>query len=141
MKTMTITRQPSTDQGTPGYLGFDGTVLRSLELPWRGNAPGKSCIPPGTYLAEIYMSPRHGRVYMLQGVPNRSDVEIHPANFAGDADRGWRCELLGCIAPCMSIGQLTPPGGVEQLAGLQSRDAFAELMAWGAGDPIQVVIS
>ncbi|RTL40574.1 MAG: hypothetical protein EKK53_15410 [Burkholderiales bacterium] len=141
MKTLHITRQACTDQGTPGYFAFDATVLRCIELPWRDNKPQVSCIPPGTYQARIYQSPKNGRVYMLQDVPGRSDVEIHPANFAGDVAFGWKCELLGCIAPAMSIGKLTPPGGREQLAGLQSRDAFAEFMAWAAGEPLQVVIA
>lgn len=141
MKTLTITRRPSTDQGTWGYFEFGGTVLRDMELPWRDNATGKSCIPPGTYQAEIYNSPKHGQVYMLQGVPGRSDVEIHAANFAGDSSLGWACELLGCIAPAMSIGTLENANGQEQMAGLQSRAALAQFMAWVGGEPLQVVIS
>lgn len=140
MKTLTITRQPSTDQGTPGYFAFDGTVLRCMELPWRDNQPRVSCIPPGTYRAELYASPKHGTVYMLQGVPGRSDVEIHAANFAGDASMGFACELLGCIAPAMSIGRASQPGKPEQTAGLQSRAALAQFMAWAAGEPLTVEI-
>lgn len=140
MKTVIITRQPSTDQGTPGTFQFGDTTLSCMELPWRDNQPGASCIPVGTYRAEIYESPRHGRVYMLQGVPGRSDVEIHAANFAGDKELGWQCELLGCIAPAESIGTLVNLYGADQMAGLHSKDALTALMVWAAGDPIQVVI-
>jgi Family of unknown function (DUF5675) len=141
VKTLHITRQPSTDQGTPGYFVFDGTALRCMELPWRDNLPGKSCIPPGVYTAKLYQSPKHGPVYMLQGVPGRSDVEIHVANFAGDASLKWTCELLGCIAPAMSIGQRENHLGVMQTAGVSSRDAFNEFMTWAGGEPLMVAIS
>jgi hypothetical protein len=141
MKTVVINRKASTDQGTPGYFSFEGRVLRCIELPWRDNAPGRSCIPPGTYQAALYSSPKHGTVYMLHGVPGRSDVEIHAANFAGDSSLGWACELLGCIAPCESIGAMTPQGHTqEQLAGVASRAALAEFMAWANGEPIEIVI-
>lgn len=139
-KTVTITREPSTDEGTAGAFQFGDSTLACMELPWRDNWPGVSCIPPGTYRAEIYESPRHGRVYMLQDVPGRSDVEIHAANFAGDKSLGWSCELLGCIAPAESIGRLVNLKGADQLAGLHSKDALTAFMIWAAGDPIQVVI-
>lgn len=142
MKTVTITRQASTDQGTPGTFAFGDRALRCMELPWRDNAPGLSCIPPGTYRAELYNSPKHGQVYMLQGVPGRSDVEIHAANFAGDRTLGWACELLGCIAPAESIGLMTPQGhALAQLDGMASRAAMAEFMAWANGEPIEIVIT
>jgi hypothetical protein len=146
VKTLYITRKPSTDQGTPGYFSFGSRVLRCIELPWRDNAPGRSCIPPGTYRAELYASPKHGTVYMLQDVPGRSDVEIHAANFAGDSDLDWKCELLGCIAPAESIGTMenTAEGqhkGQEQLAGISSRAALAEFMTWAGGEPIEITIT
>lgn len=141
MKTLTITRQPSTDQGTPGYFEFGGTVLRCMELPWRDNKPRVSCIPVGDYVATIYASPKHGQVYMLQDVFGRSAIEIHAANFAGDEALGWKSELLGCIAPCVAIGTLTPHGGREQMAGLQSRTALAQFMDWANREPVHVIIS
>ena len=140
MKTLFITREPSTDQGTPGYFRFGGRALRCIELPWRDNHTGTSCIPTGTYMASLYNSPKHGTVYMLQGVPGRSDVEIHAANFAGDSSIGWACELLGCIAPGESIGPLENHNGQQQMAALQSRAALAEFMAWANGEPIQINI-
>ena len=141
MKTVHITRMQSTDQGTPGYFVFDATAIRCMELPWRDNRAGESCIKPGTYRAEIYQSPKHGPVYMLKDVPGRSDVEIHPANFAGDASIHWQCELLGCIAPAMAIGQLVNRLGEKQTAGLESRAAFTEFMTWATGEPLEVVIT
>jgi hypothetical protein len=93
VKTATLTRGDSTDQGTVGRLSFGDAVVYTLELPWRDNAPQKSCIPPGKYRLEIVKSPRFGRVYQVMAVPGRSSALIHPANFAGDADLGWTTAL------------------------------------------------
>lgn len=135
MKRAILTRSPSTDEGTFGTLQLDGQVLRTTELPWRDNATGASCIPTGVYRCEIVQSPKFGRVYGVRDVPGRSAILIHAANYGGDASKGYRCELLGCIAPCMVHGQLN-----GQMAGLQSKAALAEFMAWAGGQPIELEI-
>lgn len=135
MKTLSITRQLGSDQGSPGYFSFGARVLRSIELPWRDNATGSSCVPVGTYRCEIVNSPRFGRVYGLRDVPGRQNILIHAANYGGDKSKGLRCELQGCIAPCMVHGPLN-----GQMAGLQSRAALAELMAWAGGLPFELEI-
>ena len=86
MKRATLKRGESTDQGTFGVLQFGARVVRSLELPWRDNARRRSCIPPGAYRCTLVRSPRFGSVYLVNQVPGRSDVLLHPANFAGDVD-------------------------------------------------------
>jgi hypothetical protein len=135
MKRAVLTRSPSTDDGTFGVLQIDGQTLHTTELPWRDNTTGASCIPPGSYRCEIVQSPKFGRVYGLRDVPGRSNILIHAANYGGDAAKGLRCELLGCIAPCMVHGQLN-----GQMAGLQSKAALSELMAWGGGEPFELEI-
>lgn len=135
MKRAILTRAPSTDEGTFGTLQLDAQVLRTTELPWRDNKPQASCIPPGVYRCEIVQSPKFGRVYGVQNVPGRSAILIHSANYGGDTAKGYRSQLLGCIAPCMDHGQLD-----GQMAGLQSRDALGEFMAWAGGEPIELEI-
>ncbi len=135
MRRATLTRMPSTDEGTFGVLAFDASALRTVELPWRDNASGVSCIPTGTYRCEIVQSPKFGRVYGVRDVPGRSNILIHAANYGGDKAKGYRSELLGCIAPCMVHGQLN-----GQMAGLSSRAALAELMAWAGGAPFELEI-
>lgn len=66
--------------------------LFSLEPPWLGNAPGKSCIPPGDYACVRRRSPRYGETYWLQGTEPRSFILIHPGNLVRHT-RG--CILLG----------------------------------------------
>lgn len=63
----------------------------AVERPWLNNASQVSCIPAGTYIAKPDYSPKRGHeVYELQGVPQRSEIQIHIANFA--------YQLHGCIA-------------------------------------------
>lgn len=141
MKQVTIKRDPSSDAGTFGVLTFGPHVMRSVELPWRDNSTGRSCIPPGTYRCELVNSPRFGSVYGVQNVPGRSNVLIHAANFGGDLDKGYQTDLLGCIAPAMALGWLETKEGKQQRAGTQSRAALALLMGWAGGNAFELVIA
>jgi len=81
-----------------GAMLFDGIQrLSTLELPDLDNSPNISCVPTGVYLCkrgEMYIGHESNRklieTFLLQDVPNRSDIGIHPANYAR--------ELRGCIA-------------------------------------------
>ena len=108
----------------------DGATFHTLELPWRHNARGMSCVPPGTYLFRQVDSPRHGACYMGVDIPGRSAIEIHAANYAGDVTLGYRSDLLGCIALGKEVGPLEIPGPLrQQLCVLRSRVAIAEFEA------------
>lgn len=140
MKTATLTRGPSSDQGTFGRLVFGSLACFTTELPWRENLQQKSCIPPGSYKCAIVQSPRFGRVYGVLNVPGRSNVLIHPANLGGNTDAGWQTELQGCIAPCLKRGAMQIKDGRMQAAGLVSRPAVRSLMDWAAGEPFTLEI-
>jgi hypothetical protein len=137
----TLVREQSTDHGTFGFLVFGGSVVRTVELPWRDNRPQRSCIPVGSYRCAIVKSPKFGRVYGVQSVPNRSNVLIHSANFGGDVDKGYTTQLHGCIAPVMRVGAMRNNAGAMQSAGLVSRPALALLMEWAVGEPFTLEIS
>jgi hypothetical protein len=141
-KRAVLERGPSTDEGTFGVLTLGGDVqLYSVELPWRNNATGKSCIPLGIYRCEVVNSPRFGRVYGVLDVPGRSNILIHAANYGGDVEKGWTSDLLGCIGPAMRVGQLPRrTDGKAQRAGLASKDALERLHAWGGGLPFELEI-
>lgn len=141
MKYATLQRGPSTDEGTFGTITCgDGPKLQSLELPWRDNKPQLSGIPPGFYRCELVDSPKFGRVYGVQDVKGRSHILIHAANWAGDTTKGWYSELLGCIAPAMSVGSLKAPNGKVQRAALSSKVALSKLMDWAGGEPFELEI-
>ena len=128
MNRLLITRQSDDGVRTFGEASFLGHEWVSLERPWLNNQDDISCIPTGTYIAQIYDSPTKGNVYLLQNVPGRSWVEIHAAN--------WVHELLGCISLSMSRGFLN-----GEPAGINSREAIKEFMGLAQGQPIEVVIT
>ena len=143
MITATLVRSQSTDDGTFGKFTLStGESWCCLELPWKDNHPQTSCILPGpgdtaTYTVKTINSPKHGNpTYQVQDVPNRSMVEIHSANFAGDESKGLHCQLLGCIALGKSIGILE-----DQQALLNSKVAVKEFMDILNGEVFELTIS
>lgn len=121
MKRFTIRRR-YLPLGTAGQM-FDEPwfhVCYTIERPQTGEHP---CIPEGTYAVRRYDSPSHGPgIWQLQGVPGRSNIQLHIAN--------WPHELLGCIAP-----GLRPCTGADGEPGVESsRIAFQKFMGLTADD-------
>lgn len=100
LPTYFIVRQPSTSNGTFGtfYDDKSNKLCLTVELPWLDNTPQISCIPSGTYQVSQYASPKHGLVWQILGVPDRSNIEIHPANDIND--------LLGCVGVGNAMGEV-----------------------------------
>ena len=97
-------------QGTNGKLVCDGQfICKTIELPWKENQKGISCIPEGYYLLRKRYSRKFQWHIEVVAVKNRSFILLHPANNA-------LLELKGCIAP---VTKLSGAG-----LGLQSRQAF-----------------
>lgn len=99
------------DEGTLGSLVFDGRELCLMgELPWRDNAPGMSCIPPGGYRVDYLARSASGKyrdVYHVQDVPKRAGILIHAGNFSGDTTRGWVADSWGCLLPGLRAGKMS----------------------------------
>lgn len=122
--------------GTFGAMAIDGQAFcATCEQPWKDNAQGHSCIPPGDYQLLPYDSPAHGPTVVfhnpalgIYGTPEmippgkkgRSLCEMHPAN--------WPYQLKGCVAVGEQITNIPPSGeGVTH-----SVQTFAALSAkWG----------
>ena len=101
--------------GTNGsiQLASDPTIIcYTIELPWKNNQHGISCIPEKRYAVKMRFTQKRQWHMILQGVQDRSLILIHPAN---DAMK----ELQGCIAPVTII---TGEG-----KGSASRPAFEKL--------------
>jgi hypothetical protein len=72
-----------------GYIPFALT----LERRWLQNAENVSCVPYGTYEAELYYSNKFNMwTYRLIDVPGRSGILLHKGNFDLDSQG---CILLG----------------------------------------------
>lgn len=74
----------------------------TLELPWRDNQQGQSCIPEGIYRVRHRTSPKHGDHYQVLNVPARDLILFHSGNFV--------YQLLGCILPGERFAQLDADG-------------------------------
>jgi hypothetical protein len=84
-------------KGTNGSLLVNGVGLcHTIELPWKNNEQGVSCIPEGKYELVKRYSPKFKWHLWVLHVPNRDMILIHPYN---DAIK----EAKGCIAPVTSI--------------------------------------
>ena len=119
------------EQGTNGELSYRGQLIcYCIELPWRNNKRGISCIPEGRYRLVKKFHHQHGEQMAVVHVPQREGILIHPANFA-------LRELKGCIAPVLKC---TSPGN-----GQYSRIAYERLQALvspalDAGEAVFLVI-
>jgi hypothetical protein len=151
VKQAILTRLESDDEGTRGRLDvlheLTGEVVFScvtLELPWRKNKRDRSCAPAGSYLFKGRAdSPKHpGFVYEewddpataeREDVKDRDNTQIHAANLAGDVDKGFVAQLLGCIAPGISFVKfrkgVKPAGDKDQIGVSASGSALKQLVA------------
>ena len=131
-----IERFEFSDQGTFGRFSIPGFACFTGELPWRDNAPGKSCIPIGIYRVVWAWSPRlRGFTFRILQVPGRAGVLFHSANLMGDADAGYVAQLEGCIALGERLGRID-----AQRALLISRPAVRRFEALMAGNPFDLEI-
>lgn len=145
MRKAVLTRLETSDEGTFGELISDsGFTCRSLELPWRGNAKGRSCIPAGVYVFRWRTdSPAHGECYQADPdaeAPGRDNIQIHAANWAGDQDKGFKAELLGCIAPGKAVSVMEHAPGKPQRGVTESRATLEKLVKDLNREPFELAI-
>lgn len=134
--TATLHRRLTDDQGTVGKLEVLGREYFTIELPWRNNRPGQSCIPAGDYLVRWSDSPRLRKAtYEITGVEKRAGIRIHSGNLAGDRFNGWISHSLGCPLLGSGIGRIK-----GQRAVIGSRLAVADFERILAGRPFNLVV-
>lgn len=116
MITITVDRIGEHDEQTYGVLRI-GRRPRfvTCEDIWRENQREVSCIPCGEYLCVEYDSPRFGRTYLVDGVPDRSGILFHPGNNHVDT--------RGCILVGSSFASESGASGITN-----SRSAFTSFL-------------
>jgi len=96
-------------------------TCKTLELPWKNNAPNISCIPTGTYLCRWTLSCRLRKwTYEVMGVPKRAGIRIHPANLFH--------QLHGCIALGDAHKDINADGHLDLIHSGLTVEAFNNLM-------------
>jgi hypothetical protein len=77
------------------YVVKDNKIIydcKVLELPWRKNMRRISCITAGNFPTNKHISPKFGKSFHIQKVPNRSEILIHAGNYNTDT---LGCPLVG----------------------------------------------
>lgn len=127
LKKVKIFRTDKSDKETLGVLSVDNFVCKTLELPWKDNANSISCFTPGKYLCKHTrsnsFSASQGKdvfTYEITGVPGRSGVRIHSANYVS--------ELRGCIALGDAHKDINMDGLKDVVHSGATVKAFEELM-------------
>ena len=92
MYTIQLQRLQQSDLCTRGVILLGDELLTTLELPWKSNSVGESCIPAGKYTCTKRISPRYGETYHITEVVNRTLILIHAGNTSKDTEG---CILLG----------------------------------------------
>ncbi len=93
-----LKRHFSNNWCTIGSLAMPGFICSTIELPPTTYNGSNVRIPQGRYAVRLYNSPRWGKdVPLLEGVPGRYMIEIHPSNYAIRPSDGKQL-LEGCIA-------------------------------------------
>jgi len=109
--------------------------FHSLELPWRNNEKGKSCIPEGEYIVRHRFSQKYkDHLIVLDAETKdhpypRTFILIHPANYVS--------QLRGCIA--LGLGSIDMNGD-EVLDVTNSRKACERLLDFVKGDTSLIII-
>lgn len=125
VRCVTITREPSDNKQTLGYLEAKNRdsrfYCRTLELPWRDNQKNISCIPPGVYKVVYTFSPKFIKyTYEIKSVPNRSGIRIHSGNFFFD--------IAGCILLGNGIKDINNDGEKDVINSKITVNAFEKFM-------------
>ena len=129
------TRIYRSNQGTKSLVVAPGYSCKALELPWRDNQRGLSCIPPDIYEVEIKYSQRYKKIYWVLHVPGRDDILIHWGNLAGDIAMGFITHSAGCILYGKYFGFLN-----GQIAVLLSKPTIRKFMSVMNFDPFRLQI-
>ncbi len=124
-----LVRHLMSEKETLGYLytiQSNGKVFNSfatLELPWKDNERGISCVPEGEYPIILERSSKFRMtLWELKDVPNRSEVKIHPANYTS--------QIEGCIALGTDFSDINEDGIIDVI---NSRHAFKNFQYTMAG--------
>ena len=123
MKRLRLVRVSEYNGATLGVLCVDDMPeFVTLEDAWRANERMISCIPVGRYKVKPRNSPKFGRTYRVEDVPERDHILFHAGNTHKDTH--------GCILLGMQFGVIGSEAAI-----LASRSAFNRFMQLMAGTP------
>jgi len=124
-----IVNRNYTAKQTPGrILVMDGVIEKfkaySLELVNLNNMPNVSCVLEGRYKAFRYVHPKKGKSFVLQDVPDRSDVMWHAGNYAS----GSHLDTEGCTLPGRYFQDINADGNIDICDSRNTMDKLYNMM-------------
>jgi len=109
-------------------------VMASLVLE-RGDLDNRrnvSNIPAGTYPLRLTYSPKFKRrVWLVDEVPGRSGIRIHPANYWDD--------INGCIAPGMKLKDINRDGLIDVTNSRYATEQFEKALKGMSETTIEII--
>lgn len=98
----------------------------TLELPWKNNENGISCIPDGLYEFEKVPASEHipYEHVLIKDVPGRDGIKIHIANFAA----GKLVQLKGCTTVAEKLVDINHDGIEDAFNSKVTFDKFMSLI-------------
>lgn len=126
MKRVRLIRLNGTPHATHGKLTVvenDKALFEcfTIEREWSNNKVGVSCIPQGKYSVVKTYSPRFKKdLYLIENVPNRSGIRLHPANYAR--------QLNGCIAFGSKLIDIDGDGKLDVTNSRKTHNEFDAVM-------------
>ena len=136
MRTVTITRQPSTEWGTFGDLDTGIFHCKTLERPATGDHPCIPLSPEGGWTVDWTdgVHPKHPQCFEVR-VAGRTAILIHSANVYE--------QLLGCIAPgsAVEVVELDYEGHhICHRGVIESKATLAKLIADLGKDTFKLIV-
>lgn len=93
-----LVRNQFSENSTVGDLYINGEFFcHTLELPYRNNQKGRSCIPLGEYGIKKRTSDEYGQHFLVTGTGERECILFHVGNYPKDTE--------GCILVGSTIGE------------------------------------
>jgi hypothetical protein len=90
-------------------------------LPYLENHKNISCIPPREYKCERVTSAKHGLCFLINDVPDRSNILIHIGNYASEKilleraimNNLKKVDTLGCILVGLRFVDINFDGNID----------------------------
>lgn len=121
--------------GTNGTIYYQGVpICHSIELPWRNNERGVSCIPEGVYELKLRFTDHFGRHYLVKDVPGRTMILVHPFNHAVKESRGCIAPVETISGPGKGYGSRAALDKLLKISRSQKGAVFLEIRAAQDGD-------
>lgn len=135
MRELRLIRTDQNDFQTMGVLVLvednDNLLFdcKTLELPWKDNKKGISCIPDGRYTVKKRTSTKYGKHLWISDVPNRDMILIHTGNY--------NSQTHGCVLVGKELKDINKDG---QLDVTESVKTMGKLMSFVTDEDIPLLV-